>query len=73
MSTKELSKMKRLFVCIGEIDDAILEEAETADIVADTAARKRYVKYGTLAAAATVGVATATFFLIKSRRAVAGA
>ena len=62
------SKSLRLFAHIGEIDDTILEEAESANIVADTAnTRKRYVRYGTVAAAASFGVAV-TFLLIRSRR-----
>ena len=70
----EFGKAKRLFAFIGEIDDSILEEAEFADIVADTVtARKRYVKYGTLAAAASFGVAVTSYLLIKSRRATASA
>jgi len=69
----EFAKAMRLFACIGEIGDTILEEVETANIVADTAmARKRYVKYGTVAAA-TVGVAAATYFLLRSRRTAASA
>ena len=72
MKTKELDKTKKIFIHIGEIDDAIIEEAEYADIVADTeAARKRYVRYGTLAAAASFGVAITTFLVLRSRRAAA--
>jgi len=66
------AKVKKLFACIGDIDDTILEEAETADILAETEInRKRRVKYGTVAAAATVGVAAATYFLLRARRATA--
>jgi len=69
----EFGKARRLWAYMGGVDDAILEEAETADIVGDTAVtRKRYVKYGTVAAA-TVAAATATYFLIRSRRAAASA
>ena len=74
MKIKELDKAKRLFVNIGEIDDSFLEEAKSADIVADTAsARKRYVRYGTLAAAASFGVVITTFLVLRSRRAAANA
>jgi len=69
----ESIKAKRLFVCIGEIDETMLDEAETADIATDTATtRKRYVRYGTLAAAATFGV-TVTYLLLRQRRIAAGA
>ncbi|MDR2182539.1 MAG: hypothetical protein LBE55_00020 [Clostridiales bacterium] len=65
----ESIKAKKLFICIGEIDDAVLEEAEAADIPAETVtARKRYVKYGTLAAAASFGVAVTTYLLLRYRR-----
>ncbi|MCL2376993.1 MAG: hypothetical protein FWC76_06295 [Defluviitaleaceae bacterium] len=67
----EFGKARRLFACMGEIADAIIEEAEMADIAAETAVtRKRYVKYGTLAAAATFGVAVTTYLLLRSRRGV---
>ena len=73
MKSKEFDKTKRLFVHIGEIDDVILEEAEAADIAVDIAtARKRYVRYGTLAAA-SFGVAITTFLVLRSRRAAANA
>jgi hypothetical protein len=69
----EIDMAKKLWTYIGEIDDAILEEAELADIAANVAARKRCVKYGTVAAAATFGIAAATYFLLRSRRATASA
>ena len=73
MNTKEFSKVgygraMKLFAYMSEIDDAILEEAELADIATYmAAARKRYVRYGTVAAAASFGVGVA-FLLIRSRR-----
>jgi len=74
MNTKEQDKAKKLFFCIGDIDDIILDEADIADIAAETAAtRKKYVKYGTVAAAASFGVALTTFLLIRSRRVAANA
>jgi len=57
----------RLFECIGEIDDLFLEEAYYADIASDIAAKKRMAKYGTIAAAASVGIAL-TVWLIRSKR-----
>ena len=69
----EIDKAKKLWAYIGEIDEAILEEAELANIAANVAARKRYVKYGTVAAAATFGIAAATYFLVRARRATASA
>ena len=69
----EFDRAKKLWACIGEINDAILEEAELADIAANVAVRKRYVKYGTVAAAATFGVAAVTYLLVRSRRATASA
>ena len=69
MNTNEFEKAKKLFICMGNIDETILDEAETADIPSETAARKRKhaVRYGALAAAASVGVAV-TYWLIRSRR-----
>ena len=70
----EFDKAKKLWACIGEISDAILEETELADIAAEAlTVRKRYVKYGALAAAATVGVAATTFFLLRLKRVTANA
>ncbi|MCL2574023.1 MAG: hypothetical protein FWE34_05660 [Defluviitaleaceae bacterium] len=64
-------KVKKLWLCIGDIDDAFLEEVETADIVAEkVVARKKIIKYSTLAAA-SVGVATTIYFLLRSRRTAA--
>ena len=49
-----------LLTSIGDIYDIFLEEAETADIAAELAAmtkRKTRIRNGTLAAAASVGIA----------------
>ena len=50
-----------LLTSIGDIYDIFLEEAETADIAAELAARskrrKQHIRNGTLAAAASVGIA----------------
>ena len=73
MITNEFSKARKILAYIGGIDDSILEEAEFADIAAETVARKRYVKYGTLAAAATFGVAVTTYLLLRYRRVGASA
>jgi len=71
MITNEFGRAKKLFAYIGEINDTILEEVELVDIATETAVtRKRYVKYGALAAAASVGVAVTTYLLIRSRRGV---
>ena len=57
-----------LLDCIGDIDDIFLDEADTADIAAGIAVRKRFVRYGALAAAASVGIA-ATYWFIRAKRA----
>ena len=61
----------RLFAAIGEISDDILEEVETADIAGEAAkeatGRKRIVKYSTLAAGLSLGVAV-TLLVIRSKR-----
>ncbi|MCL2852344.1 MAG: hypothetical protein FWE20_04820 [Defluviitaleaceae bacterium] len=57
----------RLLACIGEINDSFLEEAESADIASDIAAHSRFVRYGKLAAAASLGLAV-TYWLLRSRR-----
>jgi len=72
MSANESFRAERLLACIGEIDESILEEAESADIASATAARKRVVKYGALAAAASIGIAAACWFL-RTRRMAASA
>ena len=62
-----LEKAKSLLLSIGEIDDLFLEEAESADIASfeatRTAARKRIVRYSTLAATASIGIAVTCFVL----------
>jgi len=59
---------KKLFMCIGEINDFFLIEAETADIAAELAARKRKAVLGTVAAAASVGIAVTTLWILRARR-----
>ena len=58
----------RLLACIGEINDSFLEEAESADIVSRIVTRKRLVRYGKFAAAASFGIAV-TYWLLRSKRA----
>ena len=72
MSINEFDKAKRLLICIGEIADSFLEEVESADIAPGKTTRKRVVQYSALAAVASVSIA-ATYFLIRSKRAVATA
>ena len=55
-----------LLECIGEIDDLFLEEAFQTDILSEISAKKRLVQYGTIAAAASVGIAL-TVWLIRSK------
>jgi len=67
-----INKTKKIFFSIGDIDNIFLDEAETADIAAEeaarTAKRKRIVKYSALAAAtASIGIAV-TYFLFRSRQ-----
>lgn len=69
-------RVKRFSDCIGEIDDTFLEEAVSADIAAALATRKRRMRYGALAAIASVGVAVAipvTIRFIRARRAATAA
>jgi len=57
----------RLLECIGEIEDLFLDETYGADIAGEMAARKRKAQYGTIAAAASLGIAL-TVWLIRSKR-----
>ena len=59
-----MSRLMRLFMGIGEIDEMFIEEAE----MLKSLRKKKIMKYGTLAAAASVGLAV-TYFLVKARRA----
>jgi|GEM_PF-6722895 len=59
--------MKLLSICISDIADAFVEEAEIADIAADMAYRTRMKKYSALVAVASVGVAVA-FSVIRAKR-----
>ena len=70
MITEKQNKAERLFALLGNIDDALLNEAETADIAAKTASRKRAIQYSAIGAgaAASVGVAI-TCLVLRSRRA----
>ena len=62
---------RRIWLCIGAIDDLFLEEAEAADIAQDgEVTRKRLVRYSTLAAAASFGIAV-TYWIIRTKRAIA--
>ena len=63
-----LEKAKRLWACLGNISDFTLEETETADISAETAARrKKIIQYSTLAAVASFGIAL-TLFIVRAKR-----
>jgi hypothetical protein len=66
-----MNTAKNLFLCIGDIGDALLEEAELFDIVTESAKRRRIAKYGAVAAAASVGIAAAVWFFKQKRVAVA--
>jgi len=72
MSTDTLEKAKRLFAALGEMQDSFLEETVSADIAAQTAARKRIIQYSALGvgvgAAASFGIAV-TCLLLRSSRA----
>jgi len=59
-----MSRILRLLMGIGEIDELFIEEAETLKSLR----KKQIMKYGTLAAAASVGLAV-TYFWVKARRA----
>ena len=71
MTTEKFAQVKKLFACIGEISDYFLEEANSADIVAYSASRKR-VKQRVITAAASVGAASVgiavTLLLLKAKR-----
>jgi len=62
---------KKLSICIGEISDFFLVEADIADIAAELAARKRKAVLGTVAAAASVGIAVTTFWILRAKRVAA--
>ncbi|MCL2357058.1 MAG: hypothetical protein FWC70_07865 [Defluviitaleaceae bacterium] len=67
------TRVKRFSDCIGEIDDVFLEEAVSEDFAALLATRKRRIRYGALAAIASVGVAVViplTLRIMKARRMV---
>jgi formate/nitrite transporter FocA (FNT family) len=67
-----MNSMEKLLLLIGHIDDLFLEESEAAIMAhakaGRTQVRKRAIKYTTLAAAASLGIA-ATYLLIRSKRA----
>ncbi|MCL2386863.1 MAG: hypothetical protein FWC89_04840 [Defluviitaleaceae bacterium] len=69
--SNEANEAKKLWLSIGEIDENIIEEAELADIASTRQKRRRYVRYGTIAAAASIGIAATTFFILKSKKKVA--
>ena len=63
---------KKLLYYIGEIDDSFIEEAFMSNMsnmsnLLNIASRKRLMRYSTLAAAASVGIAV-TFWYIKSKK-----
>ncbi|MCL2422022.1 MAG: hypothetical protein FWD03_09205 [Defluviitaleaceae bacterium] len=64
-------KARRLLMCLGNIEDAFLEEVELLSSIKPSVAiyktRKRVVQYSALAAAASVGIAV-TYFVIKAKR-----
>ena len=66
------SSIERLFDCIGEIDDAFPTEAETIDIAAIKAAKRKqlmkYGKYGVAGVAVSVGMVVA-YRLLKAKSA----
>jgi len=67
MSIDKSDREKRLFDSIGEVDDCFLDEAETADIASQLAARRRRAQYGAVGAAASLGIAVAVWFLRPKR------
>ena len=71
MNTEIVSKAKRLLDCIGGVSDLLVEEAESAGVSSGGTVRGRLVRYGTLAAAASVGIAV-TVLVIRSKRAAQG-
>jgi len=59
-----------LFTCIGDIYDIFIEEAEISDIAALLAANKKRrnrIRNGTLAAAASVGIALTVWKLARKK------
>ena len=67
MIVDKTGKAAVLLDYFGEIDDDFLEEADLVDIAASLAVRKRMMRYGTLAAAASVGIAV-TYWFIRSKK-----
>jgi hypothetical protein len=62
-----------LLLCIGEIYDIFLEEAETANIAAEAAAaQKRKRRNATLAAAGVAGIAFAVWMVRAKQKRLAG-
>ncbi|MCL2618498.1 MAG: hypothetical protein FWD98_05545 [Defluviitaleaceae bacterium] len=71
MNTDRTEAAIRLLSCMGDLHDSFLEEAESADIAGIVSAQKKLVKYSTLAAAASFGLAV-TYWLLRSKKVSAG-
>ena len=70
--TDKMTRAKRLWDSIGEIDDFTIEEAELADIKRQVT-RRKVIKYSALAAAAaSVSVAALYVWARPRRAAIAG-
>ena len=69
MNMDKSAGAERLLTACGEMDDSLLDEAETADIASRVAARRRVVQYSALGAgaAASIGIAVACLLLRPKR------
>jgi len=66
MSIDKFNKAKRLLICIGDINDSFLEEAELG-IIPNLTKRKYLVQFGGVAAAASIGIAV-TYWFVRYKR-----
>ena len=64
MSTEDLDRTEKLFVCIGEIDDDFVTEAEEATAISQKVKRKRLYKYGAIAS----GVVAVAYILFRNNK-----
>jgi hypothetical protein len=67
MTADKTGSAWRLMDCIGGIEDFFLDEAEGWEAGSNAYARKKTVRYGTLAAAAVFGAAL-TYWLVRSKK-----
>jgi len=66
MFIDDFYKAKRLLACIGDINDSFLEEVELG-ITSNVTKRKYLVQFGSVAAAASIGIAV-TYWFVRNKR-----